>query len=901
MYTLIRPTAYEPDPTAGLWLEQYYVIRFEEPWRAALQDVYRLGWKGRKDHIGLPLRQLNGLFRAAAPGVTATGRGAGTDATVPWIYAREQVPADVIRPVISAWVMGFKVPEEHSQRLLDTMDVVPKNVPEWSTAQVDMTTLESSPEGTAEPGRQLYALVPEVLAARLAARPLRLPGVGRDLWFRVVDREQGAELVSWPPQEFVADGRTWFYSAILTITVQTVPFVPTYRVYVSSGIRRWTTSVVDLSRNQTARILLNVPLPWPDLAEGRTSRLIANRIGWSRDRQRIDWRDHSVAGILPELDIVRTYPGADELVANARTWIRGRGGLSAGIVHQNRYGSHGVETGLLSGERSLIDGWVEEGLRPLLRRAPDLRRVREANKPVLISKPPAKTDPAGHAEAVRKITAARREALKASLSGEPLQVDLLWQFPETREALLSALAELLGFPADAVGTESNQEWHFGGLRVRIRASELGALGAPLDVHQRAGITRSAALDEALRVRRSAVAARLGRRPVLSGLAIVEIGGERRFAAQDSDPKFAIRLGLADTGRLSQFIIVPADAVANVSIRARAASLDGLRQLGAATMPRPRVSDEVPPDLQYLALWVVRRRANGPTRRAAQRLIALRLRPNDDQNRICGWDDARQEWVPYPVLLLRLAQRVESVEARDAEAGEHAECRPPSTDEHRQEVERQIRSILYQLRGRPTLVLANAGNLRSSWRWLRNASLSPDRIGFAADGVQRLAAYGSGLRFVLVRDGAGREETPQWYAPAADDGVAGLASGLWAAEDTTAENRVFISISEKPASAGKVHKGLMKLGPHPSWPKGPSVVGRNPRYLEMVVLGCLSEKARADAGIEDGAPDTPATWAALTHQLRFHDDYPPLARPLPLHLAKLAEEYVLPASSDSLAD
>ncbi|MFD6341099.1 RNaseH domain-containing protein [Streptomyces sp. NPDC060131] len=34
---------------------------------------------------------------------------------------------------------------------------------------------------------------------------------------------------------------------------------------------------------------------------------------------------------------------------------------------------------------------------------------------------------------------------------------------------------------------------------------------------------------------------------------------------------------------------------------------------------------------------------------------------------------------------------------------------------------------------------------------------------------------------------------------------------------------------------------------------------------------------------------------LAHQLRYHDDYPPLARPLPLHLARLADQYVLPVA------
>lgn len=35
------------------------------------------------------------------------------------------------------------------------------------------------------------------------------------------------------------------------------------------------------------------------------------------------------------------------------------------------------------------------------------------------------------------------------------------------------------------------------------------------------------------------------------------------------------------------------------------------------------------------------------------------------------------------------------------------------------------------------------------------------------------------------------------------------------------------------------------------------------------------------------------FAAAAHQLRLHDEYHPLSRPLPLQLAKLAAEYFLP--------
>ncbi|MFD8959279.1 RNaseH domain-containing protein, partial [Streptomyces anulatus] len=59
------------------------------------------------------------------------------------------------------------------------------------------------------------------------------------------------------------------------------------------------------------------------------------------------------------------------------------------------------------------------------------------------------------------------------------------------------------------------------------------------------------------------------------------------------------------------------------------------------------------------------------------------------------------------------------------------------------------------------------------------------------------------------------------------------------------------------------------------------------------LGCLGVMSVGAPGGGGEAPDRPAEWATLTHQLRYHDDYPPLARPLPLHLARLAGQYVLP--------
>jgi hypothetical protein len=260
--------------------------------------------------------------------------------------------------------------------------------------------------------------------------------------------------------------------------------------------------------------------------------------------------------------------------------------------------------------------------------------------------------------------------------------------------------------------------------------------------------------------------------------------------------------------------------------------------------------------------------------------------------VCGWDDVNKEWIPYSRLLISLGRDVEL----DADLPEQVSRNSRYTltpGEQREDIERRVRSILYQSRDRATLLLVNAGNMRDSWRWLGNGSLVKDMLGFAGEPTQRLAAYGSDLRVMVLRDRNSREEVPHWYAQGGDNNVAGLTLGLWAPMDADADNRVFASTADMPRNSPKLPRDLLKLGPHPDWRHAPTKTAWNPQYLELVVLGCLSAEALANADRADVPPDRPASWAALTHQLRFLDDYNPLARPLPLHLAMLAEEYVLP--------
>ncbi|MGW1322667.1 pPIWI_RE module domain-containing protein [Streptomyces antibioticus] len=893
MYRLISTTAYEPDPQSEPWIERYRVIGFPEEWRTEFMDLYRRRWRRREQPVALPVKQLNDLLRATAPGLVATGRGAGSSADVPWFYASEKMPTDLVGPLLASWVMALppgsdpdaERAADHQAALDRALALIDAHTPQWRYESVDLTAVELSPGGTAQPDRRLYHLLPEWIGARLAVRPLRLNGV--DLSFRLVTRDQGVELVSWPPRKYIRGNRTWYYSGLVTVTVQTVPFASRFRVHVSYGIRRWATgSPVKLPEDRGATVLLDAPLPWPGVA-GPRRRLTSNSLAFDRRLGTLAWRRHSMVDLLPELDIVRTYPKPAELIAESADWLEGRDGVAAGILHSTAMGRHSVGTGLMPLERSLLDRWVEEALRPVLHRVPDLERVHKKTKPVLLPTSPTK-DPQKLEMRSRRRVQARRDAVGAALDGQPLSVEVLWQTEETRDALILTLRDWLGLPPACRGADGEYEWQVGDLRVALRTRPLRqGLGAALEIVRKSGWSRAQSLAAAVRERAGRMAAELGPCPGQVGLVLVETLGPGRFQAQNSDPKSALRHGCAAANRVSQFIVVPEDAEGPLDMRAGSALADGMRQLGAVVPPDQQLEEALGDDLQYLGLWHVRRQANGPTRQAGRHLVALRVRPRDPMHPVCGWDDVRKEWVPYARLLLALATDGAGTGTRSVQAA-------PTSEDQRNEVERQIRSLLYQVRNRPTLLLANSGNLREPWPGLYNGQLNRDMLTFHGEPPARLALYGADLRVVLLRDTNGRGETPQWYAPAeTDEEPPGFSAGLWAEQDAGPDNRVFLSTVGKPSAGSKERRDLLKLVPDKDWPHGPAATGWNPQALELTVLGCLSQEALAGAGRSSMSPDRPAVVAAAAHQLRFHDEYDPLSRPLPLHLAKLAEEYFLP--------
>ena len=395
------------------------------------------------------------------------------------------------------------------------------------------------------------------------------------------------------------------------------------------------------------------------------------------------------------------------------------------------------------------------------------------------------------------------------------------------------------------------------------------------------------------------------------LTLIEIDHPAAFRPF-TDPKFALRLGCADAGRLTQFINTPSGkqkTATRTSIEHRSLQswIDGFRQLGLSTIPEHSL-DGLPAELNMVALWLVKRRADGPTGQRRMTPVAVRTGPS---GAITGWDPDTGEWIPYRTMLLRLTKHADIPGEEEAEAAENEEPGKsprawyPDFEEQRAITAQFIKPLLYSLRREQVLLMTHAQNSRGLWPFLVNGNLLRDSLQFGASPAQGIGLYGDGLRHVRIRDHS-MNETPQWYAPASkkrgqDDDPTdhyGIAAGLWCSPDGGSDPRTFLSTAAKASTAKSAAVDASKFVTRENQ-QGETVIdtgknASNPGIIELTVAAC-----NPAPGTKATTAFDPELWAALVHQLRRAPDYrDTLALPLQMHLAKLTEEYVLPHDPDA---
>jgi uncharacterized protein YbaA (DUF1428 family) len=935
-YESISTSAFVPSPgaSAGSLTECYQTLAFPEPWRQPILDLYRFG---RSDNIlQVPIRTLNEAIRAVAPDLVSVAKNAAVNDDQPWLYTRSAYQPEVLKTLIASWLYTLQKSPDAFPLLRKAHAAMDLGNLDWTPAFIDMLRCDLTAGGTAAPDLRLYHLLPDVLAARIEKLPPYQHEGERVSFVRVAAPAiGGAELMSWPPLEWTPRARkgrtahTWHYSGTIKVSLQTLPFSPVPRVHLTTGIRRWVRGPVRTSDGDAATVYLRTHGPWLDGVE-ESGRFASARLKvWrSEDSVRATWAVGGPEGILSRVSCAHDFPKAEDLAQDAEGWLPGRDGLTAAVTHSAGMGYHGIGAGLMPTERMRVTEWAGQALEPDFRQVTGLPRAtarkakpkRQLTKPVSVpeeKKEDEETTAVQVAENIAERAAAvaknavidarnavlRRQhlarAVAASSGGNVLACHLLYQTRETRDALIEAAVASLNLQEHATSRpedtpegpwqEGTFVWRTPDLEVRIHVRQAGTLVLKLGGEKAPKKGKQA--RDAIETRRREVSKFLNDQPDSSQVVLVELEDKEAFFPNTRDPKFAIRLGCSDAGRVSQFIALEQDdaeadtgtgspeddeEAGSLPHRAAAAWGDALRQAGLRFVPQHTLGAvAVPDDLNQVAFWVVRRNSDGPTGNSQFTPIAVLVRP--DQDCIMGRMPGMQQWVPYPDLLRKLTGQVRGDELK-------------YTDQQKAMMARFVRQVLAGLRGRPTLVLSYAQNARKNWDWLTNGQIAVDKIQLGDLPAQDLALYGGKLRMARVRDGE-RAETAQWWAPE-NSTIAGHSEGLWEVGEDPQGDRVYFSTSGKASTHGDKARDDTKLTRHMKNGKlviNPKRNAWNPTLLEITVAGCTPD-------------DAPDAWAMYVHQQRFADDYrDALKFPLALHLAELATEYALPHDYEVLAD
>lgn len=959
MYGSIRRSAYHLAADAAPWTSRYRALPFPDHWHPGLLDLCNHGKPEGKQTWTVPTGRLDRVLQTLAPDLIVRPRPrppVGEDPTPDedfWLYVPEDVPDPLPTPVLArlldAWLRTLGPKDSGNdpafrKLLLSRSSELRSSLPEWQDGNelvVDLLGTPATEGGTASPSGRQYQLATDALARRVLDLPC-YEFDGGALRFRAVPRgpkEQGAELVSQPLSRTV-NRKEWWFSVVLNISLQTTPFDPRPRLHLHWGVRRWATHPrhdtgrLALPFGQSTSVYLRPTVPWLPGAPV-SDRFAIARLVRARGSDTYDWVHNDPAGILHGLSLHGSFPSPDDILSDPLTWLDEGRRLQAAVTHSTRMASgHEIGAGLMPHQRSELTHWAEQALPEGLVRVPDLvrrgvRTAQPANPRRKLSGEKKTTEEARSAHARRRTLAVVAGESSAGTSGEgpALEARLLWRTSALRRAAIEAFVGVLGLdaaPQDITESSFEEarpgapvvlEWRTPELVLRLRCLPLnGGLGEPL-ILDPAVRGRDHRLSEAVVTRRKMARERLEADGTTTGsptLGLVEIDHPVTYRPYDTDPKFALRLGCADAGVLTQFAVTPsADRrIQNedtLDHRVRNAWLDGLRQLGVRVMPEHTLGKRLPDDLRYAALWMVKRRKDGPTRLPKHLPVAVLVTPLPDAEglaRVEGWDDDLRDWVSYPSFLLSLVKQAEINPETHGESG----LVPPPRDGaqplprtrvtstawrknlqvQRRETANFLQRILHSLHGSPTVLITHAQNSRTHWPWLQDSRVIRDLVKTGHAPESRLDDE---LRLVRIRGRAGRE-TAQWWGLAASeegDEKNGQPAGFWAPPDDASlrtDERVFYSATSRPQSH-PVSPALDRLTTRTTASGNlVSQAGKNawnPTLTEISVLGCH---------VKHG--DDPEALAMAMHQLRQAPDYADaLSLPLPLHLAGLAQAYVLP--------
>ncbi|MCI0336784.1 MAG: DUF3962 domain-containing protein [Acidobacteria bacterium] len=861
MIETIRTLSFRiPSQTDGL-LYPCKSLTLPAQWNALIDDLWKQFWSKKRDLQPMRSRSLQGLLLGLLPQlVTVESKPAAS----PWICSVEEIDRKLLRTLVAAWMQGHfsaRLPEAEIRRKADLMNA---DDLEWQDVSINLIAGNCNGAGTISLNDKSFTLLPDLLAKSLT-RPDRTFFYGSFPlhFYRSPITGRGIELFSWPPRG-INDQAAW--SVLVRLTLQTIPYQSFPVINCDFGIRRWVSEANSKLGGGNRSVYLQTGLAGAD-AGTFSRRFQVAKVRWSPPRAQdgrnvydLNWVD-----VLPELfeSVVpnKPVPTPNQLLREPLAFID-RDGVNAVMVYSTQMlFTHEVRPGVMPPERQQLLrsvaacfeqdfglAFVEEPFRRkdgMVTRGKSVfpRGFWKRDKGAIVNKLKPGADD----------VFSRRRRLIVEQLGTRVKIEIRYLSEDVRDALLDSIGrEVFGeFSAKGRQVAHNHHlWEAKGLTIEVQSSHQNDLADKLDDQTEGAFWR--------RVEQIKNAVPLSPSPIGS---LIEINDSSIFQKkQDADPKTAMRIGYAQTGRLAQFITTTTkQTVKTLPDRARAAVLDLLRHLGVAE-GLPKLSKKLERRVgavAYVAFSMLKRRSA----RGLELLPMMLYFPS------AGWPiqataSGMGGFMPYSQFLLRLAERNGKARWLRWDDGQNAG--------------RFVKDWLRQLPNEGgVLLLTQAQNSRRHWSWLADKNITLDSIQFDQNDPPFPAEELKNLRVVRVRQHDGTE-TPQVVMFSEKDArQTSYASGLF--QLSSQAGRVYYSVAAKPAQ--------QRLSAKWSKAEQPDLQAWNPGLVEVTV-----------PLIQSG--DDPVEWAALAHKLRDSAMHfsEALKQPLPLHLASLSEEYITTFSS-----
>jgi hypothetical protein len=843
--------------------QRFYALAFPSLWKEKLYSLYDRYNNKNNRYNNLPVKSLNKSLRALVPDLISISPKAGFKKNnKEWLYSDRPIAFEPLRLIVKAWLWTeFSwVPEKELEIVYRSLS---PGVLKWREKSTDIAASTTEKNGTAAMPHELFTVLPDFFAGLISAPGIELRrGAEIFRFYRspLAPGKPGAELVSWPPQR---TGENHLWSLTINLSLQTVPFQSYPVLNCNLGVRRWVTHPKLIGGGETSVALLT-KVPWLRGLHQSNSFQVAS-LKWERngDNYKLVWAEN-MPEILNKLQLQSPFPSPESIFNEPEKKLNLGGTPNAVVLYNTRMkGKHKVGAGLLPGDRHPFIEQIKEVFFPFLQLVDAPIRVKEF-RGTNISNPFYEN---GHKS--DEITPRIRMLLKKSL-GEKIAIDIRYQSESVRDALTDAISNLLGVKP----TELEKPLKTDEFTLTVKTKELGAVGDGFsfdcetkDFKKQLHKEMNKRFEE---IRAAVLAEKQPRQGIIGTL--IELDGERAYGdkkGEKKDPKHAMRLGFARMNRLTQFITpVNGDDSEkkkdSLPHRARMAVLDLFRQFGIQLEPRNKPQKGLPQSINYLGLWLVK--IQGKTSlKGRESLIPVLLLMSSDRDEIKATAPG-VDWVPYPEMLLKISQE---------------KCREYLWKES-DKIMIFVKEKLEEVTGkgdRDTLLICDAHNVRSIWKWVANTKIIMDKLVFTDESPRDIEDF-PGLRVIRVRGG---DETPQWYAQKGEE--IGFTKGIFKISDN---ERCFASVYPKPKQqknsstySSKIVESVSKSrkGNGKQYAPSPGTYAWNPVFYELTAA-CLQQG------------DEPWQWAAAAHELRnlaMHYDEP-TALPLPIHLAKQVEEY-----------